>query len=213
MSHARTTVVRPAVRRMAAGFTLLELLVALAIFAVVAVLAWGGLDAVARTQRGLERAGSALTQLQQAIGHFERDMRQAVPRPIRTESDQVEPALIGSADRLDLSLWRSAASESHATAGVQRASWRCRDGQLQRSQWGALDRTGATPLRETVELTKLAHCQFRYVAADGTRSDRWPMPGPSPQSLPGGVELSFGIAGQGEFRRLVELAQNAEPRP
>ncbi|HEY9239167.1 MAG TPA: prepilin-type N-terminal cleavage/methylation domain-containing protein, partial [Burkholderiaceae bacterium] len=115
MSHARAITVRPAARRMAAGFTLLELLVALAIFAVVAALAWGGLDAVARTQRGLERAGSALAQLQQAIGHFERDVRQTVPRPIRTESDQVEPALIGNADRLDLSLWRSAASALHAT--------------------------------------------------------------------------------------------------
>lgn len=198
---------------MAAGFTLLELLVALAIFAVVAALAWGGLDAVARTQRGLERAGTELAQLQRAIGHFERDVRQAVPRPIRTESGEVEPALLGSADRLDLSVWRAAASESHASPGVQRASWRCRDGQLQRSQWGALDRTGATPLRETVELTQLAHCQFRYVATDGTRSDRWPVPGTSGQLLPGGVELSFGVAGPGEFRRLVELVQDAEPRP
>jgi general secretion pathway protein J len=198
---------------MASGFTLLELLVALAIFAVVAALAWGGLDAVARMQRGLEDAGSALAQLQKAIGHFERDVRQAVPRPIRTESGEVEPALAGSADRFDLSLWRNAASALHATAGVQRASWRCRDGQLLRSQWGAPDRTGATPVSETVELTQLSHCRFRYVAADGTRSDRWPLPGASPRSLPGGVELSFGIAGRSEFRRLVELPQDAEPRP
>lgn len=212
MRPARATI-RSAAQRTIAGFTLLELLVALAIFAVVAALAWGGLGAVARTQRGLEGAGSALAQLQKAIGHFERDVRQAVPRPIRTEAGEIEPALLGSADRLDLSLWRSAASAWHATAGVQRASWRCRDGQLLRSQWGAPDRTGATPVAEAAELTQLTHCRFRYVAADGTRADRWPLPGTSPQPLPAGVELSFGIAGQGEFRRLVELAQDAEPRP
>jgi general secretion pathway protein J len=213
MRFARATTVGFAAHRTSAGFTLLELLVALAIFAVVAALAWGGLAAVARTQRGLEGAGSALAQLQKTIGHFERDVRQAVPRPIRTESGEIEPALLGSADRLDLSLWRSAASALHATAGVQRASWRCRDGQLLRSQWGAPDRTGATPVGEVVELTQLTGCRFRYVAADGTRSDRWPLPGTSERSLPGGVELSFAIAGSGEFRRLVELTPSAEPRP
>lgn len=206
MNIARARKIVDVGHRAAQGFTLLELLVALTIFAVVAALAWGGLDVVARTQRSLEVTGTQLAQLQKTIGRFERDVRQAVPRPIRNDLGQSEPALVGSTDRLDLSLWRSAAGELQS--GVQRASWRCRDGQLQRTQWRAPDRTGATPADESVQLTQLTHCRFRFVAEDGSVADRWPSPGKPAQSLPRGVELGFAITGQGEFRRVVELPQN-----
>jgi len=63
------------------GFSLLEVLVATAIFAVVAALAWGGLDAVARQRRALDDEARQWQQLQRAITRVERDLRQALPLP------------------------------------------------------------------------------------------------------------------------------------
>ena len=67
------------------GFTLLELLVALAVFAVLSTMAYGGLRSVLQTQRQTEEAAIKLHKIQQAIFYLEKDLLQVVARPIRDE--------------------------------------------------------------------------------------------------------------------------------
>jgi len=78
-----------------AGFTLLEVVVAVALFAVVSTLAYGGLAAVLRSREQLSEASAQLAQLQLAMQMFERDVRSAVLRPVRDGYGEVLPALMG----------------------------------------------------------------------------------------------------------------------
>jgi general secretion pathway protein J len=71
------------------GFTLLELLVALAIFAVLATMAYAALNSVLTARKQVEAKSARLSALQTALMIMERDVEQAVPRGIRDEFGDV----------------------------------------------------------------------------------------------------------------------------
>ena len=206
---------RPMIRaivntRSSRGFTLLELLVAVAIFAVVAALAWGGLDAIVRARRVLDGEAANLARLQRALGRFDRDFSAAVPRPIRNERGQLVPALVGGSEKIEASTWQPVANAGAAGSVLQRVSWACVDGQLRRTRWAAPDRTAATSNEERMLLDKISRCRLRYVAQDGTLAQRWPLPEMPANALPRGIEFGFHLQGHGEFLRVIELVQPAE---
>jgi general secretion pathway protein J len=67
---------RCAPRRAAAGFTLVEVMVALVIMAVLATMAWQGVDGLVRARDGAQRSGEAALRLGTAIGQWEQDLGQ-----------------------------------------------------------------------------------------------------------------------------------------
>lgn len=191
------------------GFTLVELLVAVTVFAVVAMLAWRGLDAIVRARRVLDGQASDLAMLQRAMARFEQDLDAALPRPRRNPRGALEPALAGTPEGLDASAWLSAPGATGAAPSPQRVSWACTGGELRRTHWASPDHAETASGRERTMLEKLSHCRLRYLAGDGLAADRWPPPGLAPDALPRGIELSFAFQGHGEFRRVVELVQPA----
>jgi general secretion pathway protein J len=74
MHNARALSKRFSTRRGTRGFTLIELLVALAIMAVMTVVSWRGLDAMARAQTQIERRGDALLTLQAGLAQWAADL-------------------------------------------------------------------------------------------------------------------------------------------
>mgnify|MGYP003462655442 CR=1 FL=1 len=81
------------IRRPHRGFALFELLVAMAIFSVLAALAYGGLSSVARTRGELEASGARLKALQLGVAQIGRQLRQAAVRPVRGSYGESLPAL------------------------------------------------------------------------------------------------------------------------
>ena len=77
----------------APGFTLLELLVAVAIFAVLGTLGYGGLRHVITLDSGLATAAARQAELGLALLVLEQDFREAAQRSVRDELGQAEPAL------------------------------------------------------------------------------------------------------------------------
>jgi len=68
---------RPA-RRTGAGFTLVEVLVALLIMAVIAVLGWRGIDSMARSREVAQASSERTLRLGAVIGQFEQDIPQVI---------------------------------------------------------------------------------------------------------------------------------------
>lgn len=182
------------------------MLVALALFAVIATLAWGGLDSLARGRQILAEQTRALTDIQRAIGRLERDLRQAVDRPIRVEDGSRRAALVGGPEGVELTRLALPGGWQSPQPALERLAWRCRNGILQRLRWPALDRAGSMATEVEDVLTGIGDCRWRYLGRAGPLTE-WP--GPDATVLPRAVELRFVRDGQGEYRRVLELPANS----
>ena len=77
------------------GFTLVEVLIAMAITALVSVVAYSGLSAALSGAESLRSSAARSHDLQQTLGLLSRDLRQVVNRPVIDEFGQRVPALTG----------------------------------------------------------------------------------------------------------------------
>ena len=75
------------------GFTLLELLVALAIFSLVSLALFGSLTSMIDTKQHLAADSNKLRELQTAFRIIGRDIEQAIDRPIRATYQPELPAM------------------------------------------------------------------------------------------------------------------------
>ena len=127
------------------GFTLIEVLVALAVFGVLSVLAYMSLAQTLSNSDMLTARMDRLQSIQRTMSYLSNELLQAVPRPVRVElSEAPVPALQSSlvsdfALQLTHGGWPNAAGTPRST--MQRTAYRIEDGELIRYHWNVLDRT------------------------------------------------------------------------
>ncbi len=125
-------------RRAARGFTLLELLVAVALLSVLTVLTWRGMDSVLRGRDRIVSASDELRSLSVAMAQMEEDLRRSWP--IRLLG-LPEPSIAFSmpTDREPASLALLRETRGADAVQVQRVIYRLRDGVFERgfSAWAA----------------------------------------------------------------------------
>lgn len=196
------------------GFTLIEVLVALAVFGVVSILAYAALGQTLSNADLLTERMERLQAVQRAVRFLDADLMQAVPRPVRDAlGDGYEPAIRSSlASEFALEVthggWPNPAGLPRGT--LQRSAYRIEDGELIRYHWRVLDRTINNEPIATVLLEDVDSIVFRYLQADGEPVDQWPpigAEGPGGIRLrPRAVEIVLTLADEGEIRRLVEIS-------
>lgn len=180
-----------------AGFTLLELLIAMAVFAIMATMAYGGLKAVIDTQRNTAQRAQQMQELQFALFQIGEDLLQAVPRSVRDEFGDPEMAFSGGNPGPLLTLTKTAPDFAPGGAAnrLQRVSYRLESGALYRLVWHTLDRTQQSqPLRK--RLLSTDRISVRFWGEDWSGS--WPAAG---SALPKAVEITIVLDGLGEIRR------------
>jgi general secretion pathway protein J len=156
------------------GFTLLELLIALAIFSVMAILGYSGLKTVLDARAQIEQYANKLADLQMAFTWISRDIQHYVDREIRNQFGDKEPALKGTAMHLELTRagWRNPAQQRRSH--LQRVAYFFNDRKLWRSYWWTLDRaqemeSGKIDLLEGVE-----SLNFRFLDSRLQWHEQWP---------------------------------------
>jgi general secretion pathway protein J len=189
------------------GFSLIEVLVATAIFSIVAVVAWSGVSALVGAREALGRESERLRALALAVAALERDLAQAVERPVRGPGGSVLPALAGDARGLELSHLGHPTALDPRGGRVRRTAWRIDEGRLVRLRHPTLDRADFGP-RAAPEpvLAGLGGFRLRYLDARGTWSGEWPpRQGPDARldALPRAVEFTLEVDGLGPIRRVV----------
>jgi general secretion pathway protein J len=189
----------------------MEVLVAVAIFAVMGVMAYGGLQAVIKQREIANDNAERLRNVQFAVRQITRDLQQAQPRPVRDElGDGYRSALLADERaRFDLELTRGGWSNplGQPRAAIQRVAWRLDNGRLLRAHWFVPDHTLAEEPVEREVLDGVREMAFRFLGGSREWTDSWPpeLSGADPGLLPLAVEVTLELEDWGEIRRLVEL--------
>lgn len=196
------------------GFTLIEVLVAMAIFAVLAAFAYGALSQTLLSAEILNDRMDRLQALQRTIRTLTDDLQQLAPRPVRDElGDNFRPALdtgfqTGFAMELTRGGWNNPIVLPRST--LQRAAYRLEDDELVRYHWYTLDRTLSNEPVGVVLLDGVESIQFRFILDNNDVSEQWPPQNQRGQSgvrqRPRAVEVILRLVNEGEIRRLVEVA-------
>lgn len=192
-------------RRSPKGFSLVELLVALAVFAAMAAAAYGGLSQLARTRAALAEQQDRFNQVTRAIGVIERDLRQAVARPVRGNEGALLPALSGRADGIELTRIGFANPRAEPRSNLQRVVYSFNDRRVLRGRYPVLDRApNSVPVTSTL-LDQVDGWRFRYFGRDRKWRESWPASNAESADTPRAIEFRLTLGDLGEIRRVVEL--------
>ena len=196
------------------GFTLLELLVAMAIFAIISALALGGLNAVVTQQTIAKDQLQRLAGLQRALRMMTDDFVQLNPRFVRqvlgeaTDPPLVTDQLGENIVRLSRSGWRNPVPVARGT--LQRVQYRIEDEELIRDHWLVMDYPLGIEPRSEVLLENVTDIEIEYLDATDQWSTQWP---PLRQGLvtgfiyPRAVRINLDLADWGEIVRIVDLLE------
>lgn len=199
-----------------AGLTLIELLVAVAIFSLLAALAYGGLVNVLESSRAVDEESQRLATLQRAFLRIGWDLEQAAPRPIRDAYGDQQPALHNRVDTYDglrtvieLSVAGRRTLPGETRAGMQRISYVLRGDELLRLSWPVMDRAQDTVAHESTLLSGVEDLNLRYLTEQGEWITQWPQETesatPAPL-LPRAIEVNMDLEHWGSLRRVFRVA-------
>lgn len=186
-------------RALLAGFTLLELLVAISVMATVSVIAWRGLDTLVSTRARLAPEGDEVRALLTAFGQVDRDLAQTInPTLFALTAAPVTVTAIGG--QAALSITRLAAVDPGAPSALQVIGYRVEDGFLVRSASRPMRGRGAIAAEEVTNvrlLERVKSLRLRVwrdgqgwvdpLASDTTTPP--PAPGQTTPLVPPGIEL------------------------
>ncbi|MGZ8361000.1 MAG: type II secretion system minor pseudopilin GspJ [Allosphingosinicella sp.] len=191
------------------GFTLVEMLIALSIFAMITAAGVTLLSLTARTQETSDRLLAEVGELRRAGALLNADLALAAPRLYRDRDGRPQRAFAGGAgDAPLLLMFVRRGYDAGEGSGLQRVGYRLRDGRLERLSFARVDGGGdgiASSLIDGVGALRL-----RYRDAEGEWRERWD---PSdPTRLPVAVELVTTSESQGLVRQLFLVGAGAGRR-
>jgi general secretion pathway protein J len=211
------------------GFTLLEVLLAIGITAMIGLGSWQILNGAIRASEATQARLADLNLLQKTMLILSRDFQQVLPRSIRDEYGDYQPALTSKTEfyliEFSRNGWRNPMDD--ARSNIQRVAYEFVENKLVRHYWQVLDRSqDSQPVSKTL-LENVNSVNLRFMNDSGSWLDQWPpsesgnTPGNEAQAaksdprrnenqLPKAVEISFDLVQFGKIKRLYHLVSYLE---
>lgn len=197
------------------GFTLLELLVAVFVSAVLFALGYAALNQVIERRAALQQQQSELEALRRTVSLLTADLSDSQPRPVRDgNGGAYEPALrVDPRNQRLLTLTRGGRLNAVGLErpALQRVEWTLDQGQLWRVVLPTLESTPSNEPKRRALMSGVRALRLRAQDADGIWHEQWPLTGggAAPPSMlrirPVVIEVTLDTERFGAIVRLVEL--------
>lgn len=182
------------------GFTLVELLVAIAIFAVLSALGWKVFDYIIQTKDRNAVHEQRLSQLQDTYQQILRDTVQAVPLTANINGD-IQPALVLQNGRFNFSKTGVTDPLEEGISPDERVEYQYRadEQKLYRLKYRNLNQTGRDQPESSVLLSDVE--QFQIVVLNPNEMTQWPDSSfdlnqvEQKQHLPKGIKINLMVNG------------------
>lgn len=165
--------------RVQRGFTLIEILVAVAIFGIISVAAYTVLDSGLRTQQHAEERLTHLSQLQRLFYNLSQDIAYLTQRQSRNDLGDQESIILGDSDlsgetfrlAFNRANWRNPAKfpRSH----LQHVEYRFEEEKIYRRYRVYLDAAPNSPEVDRLLASQIESVRLEFKAPDGQWSDGW----------------------------------------
>lgn len=191
------------------GLTLLEILVAVAVFAIFSVVAYGGLMRLLDNRERVEAERLYWRNVSLAFVRMERDFSMARNRPVRDNDGSQQPAFEGqptdprALGDPNVEFTRGGILVANGfTADLQRVGYRFADDKLLRLTWPVLDRAPLTKPQSATLLRDVDEFEIRFYQ-NGAWIDRWPPEGTAQFApLPRAVQVTLALKGRSKYVRI-----------
>jgi general secretion pathway protein J len=193
------------------GFTLLEMLVALSVFAILGVMSSQMVSRLIVVHDAAVQRGDRLTSVQRALGMMQRDIIQLVDRPVRDEFGDELPALRVTPD-VPLELTRQGRTNplELPRSDSVRVAYAIRDDGLYRLVWNVLDRAqDSQPVVQSL-IEDIDRFEVTVFDVSGNEHGFWPLIGDlttDPANRIAGLKVSLELPPYGEIVRIWDLSQ------
>lgn len=172
------------------GFTLLEVLIAIGITAVVGLGVWQVLSGIVQSRDRVDELAVQFEALQRTMLFLERDITQAVNRPARDIYGDFELALTSRENDYVLLLtrqgWRNPLGIRRSN--LQRVGWEYTGDTIRRRYWVSVDQAQEDESRDALMLEDVIAFRIRFMDDQQNWQDNWPdedsMAGQTPGANP-----------------------------
>lgn len=186
------------------GFTLLEVLIAMAIFSLLGVACYQLLERITHIDDRIHQHERQLRHLQRALGIFERDLTQAIAYPV--DGSSARQALIGEPEQIQLVRGGWGNPLQQPRNNLLLVSYRWSGGQWlrqYRSHEADPALAGNAAQQTLLDGVRLKH--LSYIDAQGQDHPNWPID-QAMLSLPKAIEVEFDAPGYPDMRRVILLS-------
>lgn len=193
------------------GFTLIEVIIAMSIFAIVAVLSYTGLQSVINSKTITEASLDRLQQLQTTMLTLSTDMQQLTSRDGHDALRSTLPKL--STQNTDFivsftrSGWRNPANRPRST--LQRVAYIQDEDKLIRRYWMHIDRADDDLYVDRELINNIDELSLRFLDEEKEWQENWPtantLASGTSSELPVAVEITLKMSDWGDIKRLIRV--------
>lgn len=183
------------------GLTLIEMMVALAIFSVLGVLSFRAVDAATVSRDRLSSESRRWQEITRFLQLTETQLLQIVGRP--SVPGVPGTSLIVSPPNGGTDFQFSFIKLDGARNSVHRIGYRFAESRIVMLRWPGVD-ADLSPTEDVV-LERVKDLRLNFITDDGRTSAIWPAQPPTANPLPEGVEIQLEVTDVGTLRRLIAL--------
>lgn len=146
------------------GFTLIEILIALTVFAILATITSSSLYYAFNTRSRVNAQADRLSSLQLAISMIQQDTLQIVERGIRGNEMRLFPLIVGQPQYLEIT--RDGVINPNSMekrSNLKRIAYVCLDGKLLHRSWVSLDPINRNNYSDKLLIDDITECHFSYL--------------------------------------------------